>query len=156
MRVAIGSAVAIGVLFFVCCYCVVLSVAIVVSVAIFLCCLSVLSCLVWCLLGVRCLICCCCLAGDIHAITAANNLVAAAIDARCFHEATQKDEDLFKRLIKDGKFSDIQLRRLATLGIDKTDPAEFTADEKVLSCVRVCDCAVCMAFCIAWFTCTHD
>lgn len=30
--------------------------------------------------------------GDIHAITAANNLVAAAIDARVFHEATQKDE----------------------------------------------------------------
>lgn len=32
------------------------------------------------------------LTGDIHAITAANNLVAAAIDARCFHEATQTDE----------------------------------------------------------------
>lgn len=27
--------------------------------------------------------------GDIHAITAANNLVAAALDARMFHEATQ-------------------------------------------------------------------
>ena len=26
--------------------------------------------------------------GDIHAITAANNLFAAAIDARIFHEAT--------------------------------------------------------------------
>jgi hypothetical protein len=30
--------------------------------------------------------------GDIHAITAANNLFAAAIDARMFHEATQSDE----------------------------------------------------------------
>ena len=29
------------------------------------------------------------LTGDIHAITAANNLLAAAIDARMFHEATQ-------------------------------------------------------------------
>lgn len=32
------------------------------------------------------------LTGDIHAITAANNLVAAAIDARIFHEATQSDQ----------------------------------------------------------------
>lgn len=31
------------------------------------------------------------LTGDIHAITAANNLVAAAIDARILHEATQSD-----------------------------------------------------------------
>ncbi|KAF0751917.1 hypothetical protein AaE_006222, partial [Aphanomyces astaci] len=30
--------------------------------------------------------------GDIHAITAANNLVAAAIDARMFHESTQSDK----------------------------------------------------------------
>ena len=29
------------------------------------------------------------LTGDIHAITAANNLLAAAIDARMFHENTQ-------------------------------------------------------------------
>lgn len=32
------------------------------------------------------------LTGDIHAITAANNLVAAAIDTRMFHEKTQTDE----------------------------------------------------------------
>lgn len=38
------------------------------------------------------------LVGDIHAITAANNLIAAAIDARMFHEATQKDSALFDRL----------------------------------------------------------
>lgn len=36
--------------------------------------------------------------GDIHAITAANNLLAAAIDARMFHEAAQKDAALFRRL----------------------------------------------------------
>jgi formyltetrahydrofolate synthetase len=36
--------------------------------------------------------------GDIHAITAANNLLAAAIDARMFHEASQKDAALFRRL----------------------------------------------------------
>ena len=36
--------------------------------------------------------------GDIHAITAANNLLAAALDARMFHEASQKDAALFRRL----------------------------------------------------------
>jgi hypothetical protein len=34
--------------------------------------------------------------GDIHAITAANNLLAAAIDARVFHERAQSDEALFR------------------------------------------------------------
>lgn len=38
------------------------------------------------------------LTGDIHAITAANNLLAAAIDARMFHERTQSDAALFNRL----------------------------------------------------------
>ena len=56
------------------------------------------------------------LTGDIHAITAANNLLAAAIDARCFHEATQTDTALYGRLVptKKGKrqFSKIQLARL--------------------------------------------
>lgn len=32
------------------------------------------------------------LTGDIHAVTAANNLLAAQIDTRMFHEATQSDE----------------------------------------------------------------
>eukprot|EP00040_Diaphanoeca_grandis_P034768 m.217002 g.217002 ORF g.217002 m.217002 type:complete len:972 (-) comp33223_c0_seq1:126-3041(-) len=68
--------------------------------------------------------------GDIHAISAANNLVAAAIDTRMFHESTQKDVDLFRRLLKDGKFCDIQLRRLKNIGIDNEDPATFTLEEK--------------------------
>ncbi|KAJ1971727.1 tetrahydrofolate synthase [Dimargaris xerosporica] len=73
------------------------------------------------------------LTGDIHAITAANNLVAAAIDARMFHESTQKDQALFNRLcpLKKGsrKFSPVMLTRLRKLGIDKTDPADLTDDE---------------------------
>lgn len=36
------------------------------------------------------------LTGDIHAIAAANNLLAAALDARMFHEATQSDEALLR------------------------------------------------------------
>ncbi|XP_047397775.1 C-1-tetrahydrofolate synthase, cytoplasmic [Sciurus carolinensis] len=73
------------------------------------------------------------LTGDIHAITAANNLVAAAIDARIFHELTQTDKALFNRLVPSvngvRKFSDIQIRRLRRLGIEKTDPATLTDEE---------------------------
>ena len=69
------------------------------------------------------------LTGDIHAITAANNLLAAAIDARMFHESTQKTPALYGRLVKNNRFSDIQLRRLRNLGIDKTDPTALTEEE---------------------------
>jgi methylenetetrahydrofolate dehydrogenase (NADP+)/methenyltetrahydrofolate cyclohydrolase/formyltetrahydrofolate synthetase/formate--tetrahydrofolate ligase len=75
------------------------------------------------------------LTGDIHAIIAANNLLAAAIDTRMFHENSQKDEALFDRMCpakKDGSraFSPIMLRRLKKLGITKTDPNTLTAEEK--------------------------
>jgi formyltetrahydrofolate synthetase len=73
------------------------------------------------------------LTGDIHAITAANNLLAAQIDARMFHENTQNDQALFNRLVPtiNGKrtFSPIQQRRLDKLKINKTDPTTFTEDE---------------------------
>ncbi|MGH7907527.1 MAG: formate--tetrahydrofolate ligase, partial [Candidatus Binataceae bacterium] len=75
------------------------------------------------------------LTGDIHAITAANNLLAAAIDARMFHESSQTDKALFDRLCPpDGagkrRFSPIMLRRLRKLGIAKTDPNELSAEER--------------------------
>jgi formyltetrahydrofolate synthetase len=75
------------------------------------------------------------LTGDIHAITAANNLLAAAIDTRMFHESRQTDEALFRRLCppdKDGNrsFSPSMLKRLKKLGIDKTDPNELTPEEQ--------------------------
>ena len=73
------------------------------------------------------------LTGDIHAITAANNLLAAAIETRMFHEATQKDGALYKRLVpaKKGKreFQPIMFRRLKKLGIAKTNPDDLTAEE---------------------------
>ena len=73
------------------------------------------------------------LTGDIHAITAANNLLAAAIETRIFHENTQKDGPLYRRLVptKNGerKFVPVMFRRLQKLGIDKTDPNELTEDE---------------------------
>jgi formyltetrahydrofolate synthetase len=57
------------------------------------------------------------LTGDIHAVTAANNLLAAQLDARIFHEKTQSDRSLYDRLVPnvEGKrsFSKIQVRMLA-------------------------------------------
>jgi len=76
------------------------------------------------------------LTGDIHAITAANNLLAAAIDARMLHErATPDDEKLFNALCPPDKqgarrFSISMLRRLKKLGINKTDPNELTSEER--------------------------
>ena len=75
------------------------------------------------------------LTGDIHAITAANNLLAAAIDTRMFHEKLQSDEKLFNALCppdKDGnrRFAPSMLRRLKKLGINKTDPNDLTQEEK--------------------------
>ncbi|MBE3118712.1 MAG: formate--tetrahydrofolate ligase, partial [Candidatus Atribacteria bacterium] len=75
------------------------------------------------------------LTGDIHAITAANNLCAAAIDARMFHESEQDDGKLFNALCppdKKGqrKFSPSMLRRLNKLGLHKLDPNELTPEER--------------------------
>jgi methylenetetrahydrofolate dehydrogenase (NADP+)/methenyltetrahydrofolate cyclohydrolase/formyltetrahydrofolate synthetase len=75
------------------------------------------------------------LTGDIHAVTVANDLLAAAIDARILHELYQEDEKLFEAFCpsdKAGKrcLSPTLVRRLRKLGIDKTDPAELSADDK--------------------------
>ena len=73
------------------------------------------------------------LTGDIHAITAANNLLAAAIDARMFHEDDMDDATLYKRLVPGTgakrKFTATMLRRLKKLGIAKTDPDDLTPEE---------------------------
>lgn len=73
------------------------------------------------------------LTGDIHAITAANNLLAAQLDARMFHESTQSDQALYGRLVPklkgERKFSPIQLNRLKKLGITETDPDKLTQEE---------------------------
>jgi methylenetetrahydrofolate dehydrogenase (NADP+)/methenyltetrahydrofolate cyclohydrolase/formyltetrahydrofolate synthetase len=76
------------------------------------------------------------LTGDIHAITAAHNLCAAALDARMMHEVnTPDDGKMFDALCppdKKGqrKFSPSMLRRLKKLGIAKTDPNELTPEER--------------------------
>jgi formyltetrahydrofolate synthetase len=62
------------------------------------------------------------LTGDIHAITASNNLLAAAIDTRIFHEKNQKDEQIFDHLCPaDGsgkrEFAPIMFRRFVLLSV---------------------------------------
>jgi methylenetetrahydrofolate dehydrogenase (NADP+)/methenyltetrahydrofolate cyclohydrolase/formyltetrahydrofolate synthetase len=75
------------------------------------------------------------LTGDIHAITAAHDLIAAAIDARMLHESEVDPQVMFDRLCpkdKSGKrgFSPTMLRRVKKLGIEKTDPDELTPEER--------------------------
>lgn len=79
------------------------------------------------------------LTGDIHAITAANNLLAAAIDARMYHEARQSDKQLFDRLmpVKDGKrkVAPAIQRRLKRLGF--SGDVESLNDEQRRQLVRL-------------------
>jgi len=75
------------------------------------------------------------LTGDIHAVSIAHNLFAAAIDARILHEFYQDDEKLFLSFCppeKDGRsrFSPTMLRRLKNLGLDRAYADELTPDER--------------------------
>jgi len=78
------------------------------------------------------------LTGDIHAITAAHNLCAAAIDARILHEAGTTDEQLFERIFPKGKgvrkFPRSLRLRCTRLGVLKDDPESFTQEERRLVC----------------------
>lgn len=74
------------------------------------------------------------LTGDIHAISAAQNLLCAAVDTRMFHEHTSKTvSGFYKRLVpaKKGvrKFTRQMLARLHKLGINKTNPDDLSAEE---------------------------
>jgi formyltetrahydrofolate synthetase len=75
------------------------------------------------------------LTGDIHAVTVAHDLLAAAIDARILHEYYQEDEKLFNSFCppdKQGRrrFSPTMLRRLGKLDIGKTNPDDLTPEER--------------------------
>lgn len=74
--------------------------------------------------------------GDIHAITAAHNLFAAAIDTRWYHENTSTPQGIFNRLCpkdKSGKrkFEPSMYARLDKLGLGhkKHDPDSLTPEE---------------------------
>ncbi len=75
------------------------------------------------------------LTGDIHAISAAHNLCASALEARMLHESKLDDETLFDRLCpkkSDGKrrFTQTMKFRLKRLGIGMEDPDSLTTHEK--------------------------
>src|SRR5512139_4285957 len=74
------------------------------------------------------------LTGDIHAITAAHNLMAAAIDARILHERAQPDDEkLFNAFCPKDKqgqrhFAESHIRRMAKLGFWADDPDQLTPE----------------------------
>ena len=75
------------------------------------------------------------LTGDIHAVTAANNLLAAAIDTRWYHESRQSDEALFRRLYPKDKKGNYQigqgqLARLQKLGLDPQKLDEISDEQR--------------------------
>jgi len=76
------------------------------------------------------------LTGDIHAITAAHNLMAAAIDARMFHENEQPDDEKLANAFcpkdKQGKrhFAEAHQRRMKRLGLQADDPDQLTLEQK--------------------------
>ena len=70
------------------------------------------------------------LTGDIHAVTAANNLVAAGIDARILHERANPDNaKLGRALCPDGSFARGIAARAKRLGIKAKRYDDLTADE---------------------------
>lgn len=70
------------------------------------------------------------LTGDIHAVTAATNLLAAAIDTRILHEKTQKTPALFRRLVPEESWTTAQVARLRKVGIAaEKKPKDLTPEE---------------------------
>ena len=70
------------------------------------------------------------LTGDIHAVTAANNLVAAGIDARMLHERANPDNaKLGRALCPDGSFARGIAARAKRLGIAARRYEDLTPDD---------------------------
>jgi formyltetrahydrofolate synthetase len=70
------------------------------------------------------------LTGDIHAVGATNNLLAAAIDARIMHEDRLSDERLAKILCPDDEFAPWMKVRLKKLGISARKPSALSPEER--------------------------
>lgn len=70
------------------------------------------------------------LTGDIHAVGAAHNLLAAAIDNRINKEARWSDAFLAKALCPDDEFTPSMRKRLAKLGIEAEKPSDLTDDQR--------------------------
>ncbi len=74
------------------------------------------------------------LTGDIHAVSIATNLLAAALDTRMFHESRQSDEALFRRLfpVKNGvrQIPRGYRYRMEKLGIKPEDLDNLTPEQR--------------------------
>jgi formyltetrahydrofolate synthetase len=82
------------------------------------------------------------LTGDIHAVSAANNLLCAAIDTRIFHENTQTDKALFDRLCpqrKDGtrEICPVMRDRLERLGLNSATDGKDLSEAAIAAFARL-------------------
>jgi methylenetetrahydrofolate dehydrogenase (NADP+)/methenyltetrahydrofolate cyclohydrolase/formyltetrahydrofolate synthetase len=70
------------------------------------------------------------LTGDIHAVGAAHNLLAAAIDNRVMKEALFSTAFLAKALCPDGEYTPSMRKRLEKLGIKSEKPADLSTEDQ--------------------------
>jgi methylenetetrahydrofolate dehydrogenase (NADP+)/methenyltetrahydrofolate cyclohydrolase/formyltetrahydrofolate synthetase len=70
------------------------------------------------------------LTGDIHAVGAAHNLLAAAIDNRINKESRWSDEFLAKALCPDDEYTPSMRKRLEKLGIKSEKPSDLNPEER--------------------------
>ena len=70
------------------------------------------------------------LTGDIHAVGAAHNLLAAAIDNRLMKETKWSTDFLAKALCPDGEYTPSMRKRLEKLGIESEKPSDLSDDDK--------------------------
>jgi methylenetetrahydrofolate dehydrogenase (NADP+)/methenyltetrahydrofolate cyclohydrolase/formyltetrahydrofolate synthetase len=70
------------------------------------------------------------LTGDIHAVGAAHNLLAAAIDNRLAKEARWSTDYLAKALCPDDEYTPSMRKRLEKLGIKSKKPSDLSPEDK--------------------------
>jgi formyltetrahydrofolate synthetase len=70
------------------------------------------------------------LTGDIHAVGAAHNLLAAAIDNRLAKEARWSTDYLTRALCPDDEYTDSMRKRLKKLGIESKKPSDLSDEDK--------------------------
>jgi methylenetetrahydrofolate dehydrogenase (NADP+)/methenyltetrahydrofolate cyclohydrolase/formyltetrahydrofolate synthetase len=70
------------------------------------------------------------LTGDIHAVGAAHNLLAAAVDNRLAKEARWSTDYLAKALCPDDEYTPSMRKRLAKLGIQSVKPSDLSQEDK--------------------------
>jgi methylenetetrahydrofolate dehydrogenase (NADP+)/methenyltetrahydrofolate cyclohydrolase/formyltetrahydrofolate synthetase len=70
------------------------------------------------------------LTGDIHAVGAAHNLLAAAVENRIQKEARWSTDYLAKALCPDDEYTDSMRRRLNKLSIESERPSDLSVEDK--------------------------